>query len=267
MVTAAKRRAFMNKRLIFLDIDGTIASYKSPPSPLTCGAVEQLARDGHSVFLCTGRVLCDIPPVLRALPISGVIGAAGGQILVGDVVLGETVVPKPLVRDLARLSSEMGYLLVFEGVQGVYYLASSQKIPNRDYTPIADMEEFHSVADELDVCKLAYFHSQPVERRYLDYVEERFAHIPHRPGFGELLSRGVNKAVAIRRVVDHCGGAIERTLAVGDSLNDLEMLQCVGTAIAMGDSPRVVKAAADYVTGTMQEDGVYHALRHFGLVD
>ena len=54
--------------------------------------------------------------------------------------------------------------------------------------------------------------------------------------------------------------------AIGDSANDLEMLQCVGHPLVMGNAPARVQAVAEYVTGTPAEDGLYHAMVHAGLL-
>ncbi|MFQ9051925.1 MAG: HAD family hydrolase [Oscillospiraceae bacterium] len=54
--------------------------------------------------------------------------------------------------------------------------------------------------------------------------------------------------------------------AIGDSANDLEMLQCVGHPLVMGNAPARVQAVAEYVTGTPVEDGLYHAMVHAGLL-
>jgi hypothetical protein len=56
------------------------------------------------------------------------------------------------------------------------------------------------------------------------------------------------------------------TYAVGDSVNDLDMIRAAGTGIAMGNASEVAKAAADYVTSDIHEDGIAHALEKFGLI-
>ena len=59
----------------------------------------------------------------------------------------------------------------------------------------------------------------------------------------------------------------EETMAFGDGENDMEMLRYVGIGVAMGNASDAVKAAADYVTDTVDDDGIEKALRHFGLID
>ena len=56
-------------------------------------------------------------------------------------------------------------------------------------------------------------------------------------------------------------------MAFGDGENDIDMLKFAGIGVAMGNSSDIVKAAADYVTDTIDNDGIEKALRHFGLID
>ena len=64
----------------------------------------------------------------------------------------------------------------------------------------------------------------------------------------------------------HLGVSREDTYGIGDSINDLEMLQCVGHGIAMGNATQVAKDAAEYVTTDIHEDGIMNALKHYGLI-
>ena len=56
-------------------------------------------------------------------------------------------------------------------------------------------------------------------------------------------------------------------MAFGDGENDIDMLQFAGVGVAMGNADEKVKAMADYVTDTVENDGIEKALRHFGLID
>ena len=60
---------------------------------------------------------------------------------------------------------------------------------------------------------------------------------------------------------------LKDTMAFGDGDNDIEMLKTVGIGVAMGNGIDTVKAAADYITDSIKEDGVYNALVHFGVID
>lgn len=82
----------------------------------------------------------------------------------------------------------------------------------------------------------------------------------------ELPVRGYSKASGCLAVARALGEDLADCYAIGDSANDLEMLQCVGHPLVMGNAPARVQAVAEYVTGTPAEDGLYHAMVHTGLL-
>lgn len=83
---------------------------------------------------------------------------------------------------------------------------------------------------------------------------------------GQTRLKGVNKAEAIRAVLARYPHKDLKSYAIGDSQNDIEMLNCVDVGIAMGDAPEDVKSVASWITSTVEEDGVCKAMGHFGLV-
>lgn len=82
----------------------------------------------------------------------------------------------------------------------------------------------------------------------------------------DVIPKGVDKAKGIAAVAGHFGFGIDECMAFGDGGNDIAMLKAVGTGIAMGNSSDEVKAAADYVTTSVDDDGIYNGLRHFGII-
>jgi len=81
-----------------------------------------------------------------------------------------------------------------------------------------------------------------------------------KPDYLEIIPTGVNKAKALAQVVRTLGLELSHVAAVGDGLNDLEMLKEVGLGIAMGNAAESVKSAAKWVTGTNDEEGVAQAV-------
>jgi hydroxymethylpyrimidine pyrophosphatase-like HAD family hydrolase len=85
--------------------------------------------------------------------------------------------------------------------------------------------------------------------------------IPTRSDWVDVTSRGLSKATALEKVRTELGVEDYATVAIGDGENDLEMLMWATTGFAMGDAPVPVIAAADHVTGTIDQDGAASALR------
>jgi hydroxymethylpyrimidine pyrophosphatase-like HAD family hydrolase len=83
------------------------------------------------------------------------------------------------------------------------------------------------------------------------------------PEFVEVLNPSVNKGEALRFVAQGLGASMERTLAVGDSYNDLPLLQAAAVGVAMGSAPDELNALADAVVGDVAHDGVADAIERF----
>ena len=87
------------------------------------------------------------------------------------------------------------------------------------------------------------------------------------PLFTDIVPRGGSKQVGMEKLLAHFGIRREECMAFGDGGNDIPMLRYAGIGVAMGNAREEVKAAADYVTSSVDEDGIAMALRHFGLLD
>lgn len=94
----------------------------------------------------------------------------------------------------------------------------------------------------------------------LDFIEREH-------GFYELVPTGYSKATAIHYIADRLNIAMEDTVAIGDSNNDLPMLKCAHTSIAMGESSPQVLEMADYITTDVDKDGIWNALKWLGVLD
>ena len=86
------------------------------------------------------------------------------------------------------------------------------------------------------------------------------------PLFTDVVAKGSSKAVGIEQMAAHFGISVEETMAFGDGGNDVAMLRRAGIGVAMGNAEASVQREADYVTTSVDEDGVWNALRHFGLI-
>ena len=86
------------------------------------------------------------------------------------------------------------------------------------------------------------------------------------PLFADVVPKGSNKAIGIDQMIRHYGISLDETMAFGDGGNDLAMLRHAAIGVAMGNSVDEVREGADYVTTSVDEDGIYNALKHYGLI-
>ena len=86
------------------------------------------------------------------------------------------------------------------------------------------------------------------------------------PAFVDVTAKGNTKQNGIDQIIRHFGIKLEETMAFGDGGNDISMLRHAGIGVAMGNAKEEVKQAADYVTASIDDDGIAKALKHFGII-
>jgi Cof subfamily protein (haloacid dehalogenase superfamily) len=86
------------------------------------------------------------------------------------------------------------------------------------------------------------------------------------PTFADVVARGVDKSVGLEKVREYFGLAVDEIMALGDGGNDISMLKYAGIGVAMDNANEEVKQAADYITTSVDDDGVGNALRYFGVI-
>ncbi|MDD5948615.1 MAG: Cof-type HAD-IIB family hydrolase [Lachnospiraceae bacterium] len=262
----------MEQSAVFFDIDGTIWDYKHSIPESTVKAIQTLRAKGHYAFLSSGRSRSTIrAKELLDIGFDGILAGCGTYIEYrGKVLLNEKLPWDLLCRTIPVLKKHR-IATFFEGSSKLYvdkkafgddpYAKSFEKELGEDYLDITDLNP-DSIVNKLSI---DYRH---VEREtMLASLQEDYDVIVHDFGsVAELLPKGFSKATGIDWICDYLGISPSCTYAFGDSANDITMLQRVHCGIAMGNASEVTKEAADYVTTSMQEDGIYNGLLHVGLI-
>lgn len=256
---------------LFFDIDGTLVSFQTheiPPS--TIFALTQAKANGSRVYIATGR-----PPViitnLGAIEhlIDGYITTNGALCYVGDELVSCQPIDKKDVLTCVSDARERGYSLIVVGRRkvAVYDPVGDvdrifrQMLAVKNLDKAAPMEE---VLEE-DILQLTPFFSA-------DYEPELLARMPHcisgrwHPEFTDITANGADKGKGILAMARHEGFDASRTIAFGDGGNDMSMILQAGIGVAMGNAIDALKQQADYVTTTVDDDGIRHALQHFNVI-
>ena len=274
----------MKQKLIFLDIDGTLtpAGSNTPPES-AMRAIKAAQKNGHLVFLCTGRNPAMLAPVL-ALGFEGAVAAAGGYVFMGDKVLFDCPMPPEQLETGLRLLKENGVFRTIEAKDATWgdedlgdFLASA----GEGNSELVRWRK--ALAEELNILPMHEYDGRPVykivfmcteaeqlqpardalERDYKFVVQDVAAH--HCLN-GELINRSFDKGKGCRIVADACGIAIEDTIGFGDSMNDLEMIETVGTSVCMDNGSPKLKEVSDIVCPAVDADGLAIAFRQLGLI-
>lgn len=258
--------------LIALDVDGTVLHHDGRLSERVAAAVRRLDALAHvTVVIATGRSVVATLPVMAQLGLltpgrpavcsNGAVTVsvdpdAQGGFRLEDVI---TFDPAPAVSLVRR---ELPSVLVAVEEVGVGFKVSTPFPPGELWG-----EEIIVPVEELvarPATRVTFRDPSSTSEEFAQLIERIGLHgVSYAVGYSawlDLAPEGVSKASALEQLRRQLGIEPHRTVAVGDQRNDLEMLAWAARGYAMGQAPPEVVAAANLVTGTIQEDGAAEAL-------
>ena len=257
----------MRKRYLFFDIDRTLTAggyQKSYVPESTRFALERLRADGHFLCLATGRSHAMAAEYMQRLGFDNAVTDGGYGVAIGGKLLGITPLPRDKVIRLVRECQAKGVvwgLQVDNSVERLVPDGRFQSVTNDPYmrsriVPDLDPEDYPELFKVYVACTKD-------EEEGLESLKE----LPHYRFFSEyLFVEPMDKAVGIRRVMDHFGADYADAIVFGDSENDLSMFVDDWTKVAMGNAIPELKAKADFVTTDVEADGIYNACVSLGLL-
>ena len=245
-------------QMIGVDLDGTLLTTDKKLLPYTASVLKAAAGQGKIVLPVTGRPLCGVPEELLALRgIRYVISANGGRIV------GEYDAMREVYYDgigyaprecLERIHTYLSYPPMAE------YVVST-RIPVDDV-----MIKFEQ--EKRGVDKLQGLFAKAGER---NEALERIRQIPGTAVTSvlerniEVNAGGVNKGKAVRLLARMLEIPLAEVLVFGDAANDIQMVREAGIGVAVANAVHEVKEAADYVTGSNDEEGAAKFIEKYVL--
>lgn len=252
------------RKAVFFDIDGTLLSHSTNPSHVpepTLEALRLLRKNGHVVSLATGRSLATAGRLIHELQIEDAVLCSGAHILSGGKSLSVVHIGQDLAESFVRKGLELGCAIFACTDYYMYtYGASDDSLDYiRNQSGINDI--LQPIEAMTGVCYMNLF------GEILPEPEEfSTACVTYEKGWVEIRPAGITKATGIRYLAEHYGIPMPDTVAFGDSYNDIEMLQAAGTGIAVGNGNDLVKRIADIVTDSIDDGGIYNALKQLQLI-
>ena len=255
-------------KIIFFDIDGTLLDPRTGRiSEKNIYTLKQLEEKGIKQCIVTGR-----PPA--CLPDFGelrfdVLATFNGCFCRTDT---ETIYSNPIdpaeVRIVLENAAALGRpvsvavrdRLAANGIDRD--LADYYRISNLELTVAGDFEE----TCREDVYQIMLGSREAEHAAILRGAEHVKLAISWERAV-DVIPRTGGKGTAIRQILAHYHLDRSQALAFGDGSNDVEMLQAVGTGVAMGNAADRLKAVADRICGPVSEDGIYHYCVEHGLID
>lgn len=270
-----------SKKLVFLDIDGTLLLNGGPVSGKVTQALKQAYDNGHFLCICTGRAYSEVPEGMKKF--DGVISAAGACVMWKDEILQAEYFTEEDKEFVTGLLEEAGATYIMEGFENLYMKRDIRECFFRKLENAGEEEKMLlgftvktipvvSVQEAKRIHKCSYFYAEKDNLWFRERLRERnmsvttFSQAETRGNSGEITKTAFTKGTAVRYLSEYLGVSVENTIAIGDSENDLEMLKAAGIGIAMGNASDYVKETADDVTEPVLQDGVYHAFLKYGLI-
>lgn len=277
-------------KIVFLDVDGTLIDYDAQMPESAAKAVEMARANGHKVYICTGcskaeieqRDLCDL---------DGMIGGNGAYVEDnGEVVLHQGLT-KEEVKHIVDWCNDRHLGFYLEANSGMYcndYMLEQGPATMIKYAQgkgadltkaTASANSFvnsfiHLTGENLyrdDVNKISFILSD-----YQDHLDSKkeFPELEANTWggkgelalFGDLGPTGITKKTAIEALLKHLNADVKDTISFGDAKIDLSMFELCAYNVAMGNGGPEIKAAADYITTDVNDDGLYNAFRYLKLI-
>lgn len=260
----------MRKRIASFDMDMTLLNhrdYKIPESALR--AVEEL-RKTHYIVVSTGRDMDThySAGLLDEVRPDAVIHLNGTKITVGDRLIYEHLMDPELVRQLLRYAEHKPFAIGLT-VGSEDYFVNAEFVVRQDLIRWKRSDRCFRDPEELfahPVRTMVYI-GQPVwaEQMERDFPMLKLPLFSARTG-ADIVERSASKAKGLKRLCEYFSVDPQDTVAFGDSMNDYEIIKTAGTGVAMGNAFPDLKAAADYVTTDIGDDGIWNACVHLELI-
>lgn len=266
-------------KLVAIDLDGTLLNSHKEISQKNKDVLAQAKAAGVKIVLCTGRPLAAIEVYLETLDLRDngdySITFNGGLVQKNDTgeIIEKALMPLDDVHDLYQLGTELNVPLDILSDGLVLQLPTS--LENRSlYSQLNNLLTFE--AAELQHLTADRIYNKAVVAIDEDYLDEQISKIPTtfydryeiiktRSNLLEFMPKGITKAYGISLLARDLEIKQEEIMTIGDEENDLPMIEYAGLGVAMENAVASVKALADVITDTNDNDGVAQAVEKFVL--
>ncbi len=268
-------------KIIFMDIDGTLLDHIRYHRVLdsTIEAIQKARANGHKIILCTGRSKSNVLEGMLPFESDGQIYGAGAMLEANGKLLYHICIPK---EDLCLLIDDFihyhfGFKLEGEEESFADPFVFERRNRVKKITGVLSsealfpMNDFHLEKTHINKATL-YYQSKEDLKTFQEKWKSKYTCVEHGKKdydthfMCELLINHVNKTSGIKKMLEHFNMSQKDTIAFGDSMNDLDMLQFANTGICMGNGTEKLKEAADIVCGPSYEDSIYDMFQQLNLI-
>lgn len=274
----------MNKKLIALDIDGTLLSSSRGILPSTMETLEGLHENGHIIVLASGRAYMSMQNVLTQIShlVSYAISSNGATIFDenAQMIFAEKT-PEHIIRAIFEVCESFDILPEI-CIDGQNYASAYQldnltnwgvPAPQQGYIlgSRKRVEDFHGFVEE-NINNIDGMDVLTAPLSIANDLREKLSKIENLSATGssayyiDTNTEGVNKAFGLEKLVEILGMSSADVIAFGDAENDIEIVRYAGFGVAMGNACDSLKESADFVTADNDSDGIKKAIEMLGVL-
>ncbi len=266
----------MTYKIIALDIDGTLTNSEKKLTPPTKEALLDIQERGYKVVLASGRPTPGMTSIANELCLdkfgSYVLSYNGARITDWHTkeVIYQKILPLSVIPDLYEAAIEGGVGIISYEDDNIVagtpiddYMLIESKINKLDIKYVDNFPEYMNFST--NKCLMTGEHGilQKVEQKLKKKYKSLLSIYFSEPYFLEIMPQNVDKAQSLLTLLNTIGLTSEEMICCGDGFNDISMLEIAGLGVAMENAQESVKAAADYITRSNDEDGILHVIQRF----
>ncbi len=238
---------------VFTDIDDTLY-FNNKMNPKNVEAIRKARENGHLVFINTGRSTGIIYDELMHGLFNGIVASIGGEVYVEDKTLLKSVIPTEEIVCFAQEYIDEKRVFVFEASAD----SPVQSVRNTDENVIELIKSSGSFFTK------PYIEGKPTKKQIED-ISKRFELFIH-SGYFEFTTKGCTKATGMEKVLSYYGIPKENCIAIGDSINDIDMLKASGKPVCVENAVDALKEISIYQTCHAKDGALFDCFKHFGLI-
>lgn len=276
------------KKLIFLDVDGTLVGLNGVVSKTVQQAIRQARQNGHLIFLCTGRNRAGVRYLLP-IGFDGIICSAGSYIEMDEKVIYESALDQQDIAEVRKIFTKNHILYNLEATNMTFQEEEMSQLfvghTDADHANSEFLRLLNEQKDTYNIHPLSEYDAQPqpihkicfiaknaddlkepqrlLADRYHFIIHEMFSQVTIN---GEIIPKKMDKGKAVEIIAKMLQIPLSDTIGFGDSMNDYQMIHTCGTGVVMANGSDELKQYATHICESVSDDGVYHEFQRLGLI-
>lgn len=254
-------------KILFFDIDGTLLELgqKEMHQELII-ALNEVKKKGIKIFLATGRPPF-VVPTFHGIEFDGVLSFNGSYCYTNNELIYKNPMDKKDIQTFVDNAKKLNKAVALAGINKMGCNFDDEILEK--YFMIANqhahvIDEFNEFMEE-EIYQMMVATTEDQNELILENTTTlKVARWWDRAC--DIIPCDGGKDIGIQKILDYYNFTKDEAMAFGDGGNDISMLNYVGTGVAMGNATDDVKAIADYITDSVQEDGIVSALKHFNII-